>query len=83
MHLVIGFIISVLGFLLIVYRERVKGITGDIGFAEQYLGVGGTYTFLLLVGIVTFMFGLMWASGSFQDWFVENMGRYFGSGGSV
>lgn len=78
MHLFIGFLIAILGFALIIYREKVKGFTGDIGFAEQYLGVGGTYTFLLILGIATFIFGLMWATGSFQSWFIENLGRYFG-----
>ncbi|KKT76632.1 MAG: hypothetical protein UW70_C0016G0011 [Candidatus Peregrinibacteria bacterium GW2011_GWA2_44_7] len=78
MRILTGLLISIAGFLLIVYRERVKGMTGDIGFAEQYLGGGGTYTFYLLLGIVLFFVGLMWASGTLQSWFIENLGLYFG-----
>ncbi len=78
MRWIIGLTISVLGFLLIVYRERVKGQTGDIGFAEQYFGSGGTYTFYLLLGVVMFVAGMMWATGSIQLWFLENLGKFFG-----
>jgi hypothetical protein len=78
MRWIVGLLFSVLGFLLIVYREKVKGQTGDIGFAEQYLGSGGTYTFYLLLGVVMFVAGLMWATGSIQQWFLENLGKFFG-----
>lgn len=80
MRIVVGLLVSVLGFLLIVYRERVKGFTGDVGFAEQYLGAGGTFTFYLLLGIAFFFGGLMWATGTVQAWFLENLGRFFGYG---
>lgn len=79
MQIVTGLLVSIGGFLLIVYRERVKGYTGDIGFAEQYLGGGGTYTFYLLLGIALFFGGLMWATGTVQQWFFENLGRFFGA----
>ncbi|KKR08987.1 MAG: hypothetical protein UT55_C0016G0013 [Candidatus Peregrinibacteria bacterium GW2011_GWE2_39_6] len=80
MHIFTGLLIAVSGFLLIVYREKVKGITGDIPSAEHYLGPGGTYTFFLLFGVVIFMLGLMWATGTFQSWFSGTLGRYFGGG---
>ena len=78
MHWIVGFTVSVSGFLLVVYRERVKGYTGDIGFAERYFGNGGTYTFYLLLGIAFFVGGLMWSTGAIQRWFLENLGRFFG-----
>lgn len=80
MRIVTGLLISVIGFLLVVYRERVKGQVGDIGFAERYLGSGGTYTFLLILGVLTFIGGLMWATGTLQAWVFENLGRFFGYG---
>lgn len=79
MRYFVGFTVSILGFLLIVYRERVKGQIGNIGFAEQYLGSGGTYTFLLILGVVTFLGGLMWAAGTLQAWFMSALGPYFGA----
>lgn len=78
MTLFTGLLVSVLGVLLIIYRERVKGVVGDIGFAEQYLGSGGTFTFLLLLGVVMFLGGIMWATGTLQTWFIDNLGRFFG-----
>lgn len=80
MRIFTGILVSILGFLLIVYRERVKGQVGTIGFAESYLGPGGTYTFLLILGVLTFIGGLMWATGTLQTWFFENLGRFFGYG---
>ncbi len=80
MRILVGLLVSIGGFLLIVYRERVKGQIGTIGFAESYLGAGGTYTFLLILGVVTFFGGIMWATGTLQAWFLENLGRFFGYG---
>ena len=74
---VLGFIAMVAGVLLIVFRNRVKSFTGSIGFAEEYLGVGGTWTFYALLGVVLFIFGLMWAAGTFQSFFVEFLGDFF------
>jgi len=73
-----GLIIAILGFLLIVYREKVQQLTGDIGFAEQYLGGGGTFTFFLILGVMIFIGGLMWATGTLQAWFGSSLGTYFG-----
>lgn len=64
---VIGLLAMVGGFLMLVYRSKVKDLVGDIGFAEKYIGVGGTWTFLILLGIGFFIFGLMWITGTFQS----------------
>tara|TARA_B100000315_G_scaffold249775_1_gene281524 strand:+ start:249 stop:557 length:309 start_codon:yes stop_codon:yes gene_type:complete len=78
MTFVTGMLVSLGGFLLIVFRERAKGVTGEIGFAEQYLGSGGTFTFFLLLGVAMFLGGIMWATGTLQNWFYENLGLFFG-----
>lgn len=72
-----GMIAMVLGLLILVYRPQIKDFTGSIGFAEQYLGSGGTWTFLIVVGVAFFMFGLMWATGTIQDFFVKNLSVFF------
>ena len=64
----------VLGFLIIVFRPRIKDLTGDIGFAEQYLGAGGTWTFFIILGVALFIGGLMWATGSMQDFLTKTFG---------
>ncbi|OGJ47806.1 hypothetical protein A2344_05125 [Candidatus Peregrinibacteria bacterium RIFOXYB12_FULL_41_12] len=64
---IIGFLAMIGGFLILVYRAKVKDLVGDIGFAEKYIGVGGTWTFLILLGIGFFIFGLMWMTGTLQS----------------
>ena len=78
MTFIIGMLITIGGFLLIVFREKVHNVTGDVGFAEQYLGGGGTYTLFLILGVVMFFGGIAWATGTLQTWFAVNLGRYFG-----
>ncbi|OIP80668.1 hypothetical protein COW94_03915 [Candidatus Peregrinibacteria bacterium CG22_combo_CG10-13_8_21_14_all_44_10] len=74
---VLGFAAMIAGILLMVYRNKIKDLTGNIGFAEQYLGVGGTWTFYALLGIASFIFGLMWMTGSFQTAFEGMFGNFF------
>jgi len=68
----------VVGILIIVFRPRIKDITGNIGFAERYLGLGGTWTFLLILGLGLFAISLMWATGSLQDVFMKFFGGIMG-----
>ena len=67
----------VLGFLILVFRPQIKDFTGDIGFAEHYLGVGGTWTFLLFLGVVIFILSLMWAMGTLQGFVMNTFGGLF------
>lgn len=76
--LIQGLIAMVLGFLVLVYRPTIKDFTGDIGFAERYLGTGGTWTFLIIVGVLLFVGGLMWATGSLQSFLVNTFGSLVG-----
>lgn len=76
MHVFQGLIGMLVGFLILVYRPKIKDFTGDIGFAERYLGAGGTWTFLILVGMGIFILGLMWALGSLQDFFIKVIGPF-------
>jgi len=73
-----GLMGMIAGFLIIVYRAKIKDMTGSIGFAERYLGVGGTWTFLLLVGLAIFILSLMWAMGTLQEFFLKAAGPMFG-----
>lgn len=67
------------GVLLLVFRPKVKQFVGNIGFAERYLGSGGTWTFLALLGVALFIIGLMWALGTFQSIFNSTLGSFFGA----
>ena len=75
MQIIQGIAGMVLGFLVIVFRARIKDFTGSIGFAERYLGVGGTWTFLLILGILLFVLSLMWATGALQGFLFGTFGR--------
>lgn len=72
-----GLILFFLGLALVIYRERVQAFTGDIGFAEKYLGTGGTFTFYLFLGIGTMIFSILYVTGA-SDAFIDNtVGRIF------
>ena len=65
-----------LGFLIMIYRHQIKEFTGNIGFAEQYLG--GTYNFMIMLGIAVFILSMMYAFGTIQDLFIGTFGVLFG-----
>ena len=66
----------ILGMLIIIFRPQIKNFTGSIGFAERYLGVGGTWTFLVILGALLFVFSLMWATGTIQGFAVDKLGSF-------
>ncbi len=70
-----GLLGMIVGFLIIIFRPRIKDFTGDIGFAERYLGPGGTWTFLLMLGVLIFIFSLMWAMGTLQGFLLSTFGK--------
>ncbi|MFH1720254.1 MAG: hypothetical protein ABH856_01440 [Patescibacteria group bacterium] len=75
------FIVALIGFpvsfLIIYYRVKIKEMTGDIGFAEQYFGAGGTYTFIFLLGVLTFIGTLMYIMGTLQIIVGATIGKIF------
>lgn len=73
-----GLIMMLGGFLILVYRPVLKDWFGTIAFAERYLGTGGTWTFLAILGFALFVIGLMWAMGTFQTLFFGLFGPIFG-----
>lgn len=64
-------------FLIIYFRAKIKDFTGDMDFAERYLGSGGTYTFIILLGIGTFIVTLMYVTGSLQEIVGNTVGKIF------
>lgn len=76
MQIIQGLLGMALGMLILIFRPQIKDFTGNIGFAEQYLGSGGTWTFLIIVGTTIFILGLMWATGTIQDFFIRNLMQF-------
>jgi hypothetical protein len=75
-------LIVILGFaafiLILKFRSPIKDFVGDIGFAEKYLGPGGTHTFIIIFAFLCFILPLMWALGTIQAIFYSTFGRFFG-----
>lgn len=65
------------GLGLMVYRERVKRFTGSFSFAESWFGAGGTYTFLLLAGLLMTVGSILWVTGTLDSLFSATLGRFF------
>lgn len=77
MQILQGILGMVLGLSLLVFRPTIKRFVGRIDFAEQYLGMGGTWTFLAILGVAIFIFSLMWATGTVQGFFDKNLSQFF------
>lgn len=77
MRYFVGFIGFPLGLVIVVYRERVKRFTGDFQFAEKWFGPGGTYTAILIFGLVISIGSLMYALGTLQALFATIFGPFF------
>ena len=66
MRFIVFFIGVFGGILLIIYHKRVAEVIGfKIGWAERYLGAGGTYTAYILFGLLAILIGLVVGFGWF------------------
>lgn len=77
MRYIVGIIGFPLGLIIVVYRERVKRFTGDFGFAESWFGPGGTYTAILIFGLIVSLGSLMYALGTLQALFITIFSPFF------
>ncbi len=80
MRVLFGLLLSVAGFLLVIYRVPVRRFMGQIGWAERVFGPGGTYTGMLLIGLAAFFAGLVTATNTWDVFLGGFAGRFFGSG---
>lgn len=65
--------------LLVKYRKQVGDMIGPVDFAERFFGSGGTYTFVLLLALATFILSLMYGLGTLQEIFSGSLGQIFGT----
>ena len=63
-------------FLIIKYREYIRGLIGNLTFAEKIFGSGGTYTFLLIFSIFLWLFPILFAFGVFESLTGTPFGRF-------
>lgn len=77
MKFIVLFFCTVGSYLMLKYRRPIKEFTGDISFAEKFLGMGGTNTFIVILGILLFFGGLFYFTGSLQSILSAVFGRFF------
>ncbi len=75
------FLVGILGFplgiVIMIYRYQLKQFTGEIAFAEHYLGSGGTYNLFIIIGIAVSVLSLMYAFGTIQGFAAGSLGQFF------
>lgn len=66
-----------LAVLMLKYRRAIRDFTGEIGFAEKFLGSGGTNTLIVLLAIAVFIGSIMYALGTLQAILQAFLGPFF------
>lgn len=69
----------ILSYLMIRYRKQIVDWTGKFGWAEQYLGMGGTYNAMVLFAIILFLFSILYMTGN-TDFVFGGISRFFATG---
>lgn len=64
--------------IILKYRRQIKEFIGDVGFAEKFLGIGGTNTLVILIALAVFIGSLMYGMGTFQELLGDRVGALFG-----
>ena len=66
-----------LGVLIIVKSAQIGDFVGEIDFAERYIGVGGTYGFIKLFGLVMIIVSMTWLTGDLPNFLQNTVGKFF------
>ena len=72
-------ILIVIGFFVIIFTAKTVELTGEISCAEKYLGAGGTYTFVKIIGLLLIFIGFGWLTGGLQQLLMPTFGIFFGN----
>jgi len=65
------------GLLLLKYREQVKDFFGNIDFADDIFGQGGTWTLINILGILIPILSIMWMFGTLQSFITNTFKQFF------
>jgi hypothetical protein len=63
------------GLAVVVYREKLQRITGNLDFAEKYLG--DTYNAYLLIGLLMMVLSIFWVTGILDGLLDATLGKIF------
>ena len=75
MTILVGLIGCAVGVLYLKYSAQISNFTGSIGFAERYLGAGGTYTLHKVIGVLIILLSIWYAFGGLQTSITGTVGR--------
>lgn len=74
--MLIALILMAGGLGTIVYTKQIVDFTGSFPFAETYFGIGGTYMFLKIIGLLTIIISFMWMTGTLQPFLLGIFGPF-------
>ncbi|MDP2691853.1 MAG: hypothetical protein Q8O95_05640 [bacterium] len=64
------------GLGMIIYREKIQRFTGNIAFAEKWLGEGGTFNLYLFFGIFLIFISVAYVTGTLDTFISSTAGRF-------
>lgn len=74
----VGIIGLPLGIAIVYFKVPIKDFLGKIGWAETYIGRGGTWDAILILGLLTSIFSIMYMFGGLQALLIDRLGPLFG-----
>jgi hypothetical protein len=80
LQIVVGLGLTAIGVIALKFNYQLVGMTGNVGFAERYLGAGGTYSLYKIVGVILTIFGLVYATGlgaPVLTWLLSPVAKFF------
>ena len=81
LRILLGFGVAVVGFLFVLKTDKLRAWFGEIDWAEQHLGNGGTRLFYKLVGAGICIIGIFIATNIMGD-ILTSFASIFARGGS-
>jgi hypothetical protein len=75
-----GIIAIIAAYVCLRYRAQIVEFTGKFEWAERYLGQGGTYTFVIILGAFFFFWGVGSITGT-TSLFMAPLRMLFFAGG--
>ena len=68
-----------LGIVIVVKSAQIGDFIGEIDFAENFMGAGGTYNFIKLFGLATTILSIIWLTGDLPAFLQGTLGKFFGN----
>jgi hypothetical protein len=81
-HIILGLLAIGLGVVSLKYNYQLVGITGNVDFAERYIGAGGTYAFYKILSVIFVLGGFLYTTGLGDPvlrWLLSPLAQFFHS----